>query len=453
MPARHNILSLLSSTTITVRLPGKNSSFLIYSLMSLIQSLPSETLCEIFEWLDFPSAALAALTCRQWHGAATGNSKLWTVIGITARDIERPEVLERVLARSKDRPISLGFRFESTMAEPLNCAGLYPLLCSVIRKHLHRCERLFVYAEQVAWPLVLNAFEGEGFPALRVLYLRNEDALAQWQLDQAGSSSLNETDPIPDLSAPVPPSHFVFPLPHGHLLFEAALQGVSLGDATLPNLKYLRVGHEFPGIVVDGVLNPWLFADTDELTIEGICVPALSYPTPIEKHSRYPPGPEHMALRELSSMPRDTPDEDGYYEHDCRPFFTSLNTSCLRTLIIDAFDLESRVWDDFILSLTIDGRPKYPFVEEMQLRQMDFADMSYTHVAFFMCAFPSLQRLQMVDCFDGTWQDVVNVLEMFPAMCVKLKQLEFDDAVIVRDDPIPFREPMFLPFEDDELDF
>ncbi|KAJ7481905.1 hypothetical protein FB451DRAFT_1237513 [Mycena latifolia] len=412
--------------------------------MTLIQSFPPELLSQIFEILDFPY--LAALVCRQWHDAATENSALWLTIGITERDIDRPNLLRRILARSKGRPLALGLRFPPLPDKRIDyyCMGLYSLLRFVVREHLSRCVSLSVHAPEVAWTTVLDAFAGEQFPLLRTLHVRNDDAVAQWEINfplTIPPAPAFEDIPI-DVPAPMPPKHLVFPLPPDHLLVDVILQGLSLGDAQLPNLDHLQITHHFPGMVVDGRLNPWLCAHAYGLSIETLCVPAVAYPTAQEIEAAPPAAVKHMTLSELRATPSGSDDPDAIDEHDCAPFFCSLDTSGLYTLFIDTFDLDGRIWDDFIGALFI-NEPKFPLVTALKLRQMDFAGMSSSHVAFFLHAFPALIQFVLVDCFDGAWQDVIEVLEMFPALCVELLELDVDDGIIIRNDPMAFREPMF----------
>ncbi|KAJ7119251.1 hypothetical protein C8R43DRAFT_1152454 [Mycena crocata] len=416
--------------------------------MSLIQYFPHEVLGEIFEWLPFLSIVHCASMCRGWHIAAAGHSRLWTDIGITTKDLGRLDVVARVLARSKNHNISLGMDFRP-VEKSLDSAALYFLLRSIVRKHAWRCEHLLIYAPQVAWADILRAFEGETFPSLRLLWLRNVDAVEQWQLVQVADpdSTLTPTD-VPSLS---PPHHLVFPLLAGHRLRDTLLQGVSLGDPSLPNLQRLQIVNEFPGIAVNGRLNPWLCARARELVIEGLCIPGLDYPTAADMENKPPAAVEDLTLRNLSITPRDDMDEDGSLQHDCRPFFEALDTSAVLSLCIDSLDTESRIWDDFIEVLATAPGPKFPLVEELFLCAMVDFEGVYDEVEFFLSAFPALQALRLVACLDEIWQDLMNVLEIFPTLCPRLRQLEVAfGGVIIRDDPMPFRETYFLPFN--ELD-
>jgi hypothetical protein len=305
----------------------------------------------------------------------------------------------------------------------------------VVRKHLRHCVRLFVYASQAAWRVLLKAFAGQTFPALLVLYLYNDDALAKWEIPRIGTA------------VPMPPADLVFPLPDGHGLWDAQLQGVSFADARLPKLYRLRINHDFPDMVLDDDrLNPWLFTHARELYFESMCVPVMDYALDTDTEED-PPTVQFLVLRDLCA----TPDDDDF-EYDCGPFFSALQTSRVHSLVIDALDLDSRIWDDFIGALTVND-PKFPLVTQLMLRQMDFAGMGYELVAFFLSAFPALEHFLIMDCFherSSTWQDVIETLEMCPTLCVKLRELEVDDGFILRDDPMPFRDFMFdydLPVE------
>ncbi|KAJ7677593.1 hypothetical protein B0H17DRAFT_1236088 [Mycena rosella] len=409
--------------------------------MPLIQTFPPEILSLIFEDLpDLSSAALASLVCRQWHDAAVADSELWLTIVICDKDIDRPEILGRILARSKGRPLALALRFPSSLHKQRDYEGLYSLLRHVVREHLRHCGYLFIHAHETAWTTVLGAFAGEQFPLLRVLDVRNYDAVAQWQ-------TVCPIPPDPTVAniplyvpAPMPPKHIVFPLPPGHRLFDAHTQGLSLGDIRLPNADRLCISHHFPEILVEGRLNPWL-CHASELIIQRMCVPGAELVHPDD--APVPPTRlEHLTLSELRATPSGAIDPDDVDEDDCGPFFSALDTSRLRSLFINAFDLDGRIWDDFIGALPV-AHPKFPLVIELKIRQIDFSWMPSEDIGFFLGAFPALQRFVIVDCFEGTWQDVIEVLEMCPALCVGLKELEVDDGVILRDDPSPFREVMF----------
>lgn len=401
-----------------------------------IQTFPPEILSLIFEDLpDLSSAARASLVCRQWHDAAVADSALWLSMMISDTDIDRPEVLGRILARSKGRPLALALCFRSSPHKQTGFEKLYHLLRNVVREHLHHCGVLFIHAHETAWTTVLAAFAGVQFPFLRVLDVRNHDAVAQWQTVYPTSPDPT-TGNIP--SAPMPPKDIVFPLPLGHRLFNAHTQGLSLG-APLLSADRLRISHHFPDLVVHGHLNPWL-CYAPELVIQRMCIPEVAlFPNDmVLEHTRL----ERLTLSELRATPSGAVDDDEVDEDDCGPFFTALDTSHLRTLFIDAFDLDGRIWDDFIGALPA-AHPKFPLVTELKLRLMDFSWISSEDVGIFLRAFPALQRFIIVDCFEGTWQDVIEILEMCPALCVDLDKLEVDDGVILRDDPSPFREAMF----------
>ncbi|KAJ7119254.1 hypothetical protein C8R43DRAFT_1137137 [Mycena crocata] len=424
--------------------------------MNLIQSFPHELLGEIFEWLPFSSVAHCAGVCREWHVAAVGHSKLWTTIGITTEDAKRPDLVARVLARSHNRPISLSLdlspeaistKDKSISAEEKSITPVarYLLLRWAIREHLCRCERLCIYAPQEAWTDILRAFEGETFPWLLTLYLHNDDAVEQWQLSciTDPDSTLAPAD-VPSLS---PPHHLVFPLPAGHGVHDTLLQGVSLGDPSLPNLQRLQIDNEFPGIAVNGRLNPWLCGHARELLIADLCIPALDYPTAADMENKPPAAVEDLTLRNLSITPREDMDEDGSLQHDCRPFFEALDTSAVRSLCIDSLDIESRIWYDFIDVLADAPGPKFPLVEKLFLCAMVDFEGVYDDVELFLSAFPALQALQLVASLDEIWQDLMSVLEIFPTLCPGLRQLEVGfGPVILRDDPMPFRGTYSLPF-------
>ncbi|KAJ7433765.1 hypothetical protein B0H11DRAFT_750476 [Mycena galericulata] len=344
-----------------------------------IQTFPPEMILEILERLDLAEAIRAATACRQWHSSAIGNSAFWVSVCINQTDIEDPDVLQRVLYRSRGRPISLhlDFPLRNTAGALVDYDNLFRLLRDVVRVHLHHCTLFEVRAHETAWSWIRQAFAEETFPLVRSVFLLNGDASPYWPIGDA---------------LPMPPSNISFPLLDAQQLVHAELVGVSVGHAPFPNLRSLIIKHHFPDLVVDEGLNPWLFASSTELSFEGMFVPAMS-----DTIGTPAPQPDStvqtLVLRNLQATPSGTVDEDGNsVEYDCSPFFAALPTSRLRYLIIDSWDLDGRIWDDFIAFLPITNA-KFPLVESLVLSRMDFQWVPYADVALFFAAFPSLKRL------------------------------------------------------------
>ncbi|KAJ7468268.1 hypothetical protein B0H11DRAFT_2239054 [Mycena galericulata] len=404
-----------------------------------IQTFPPEMILEILERLDPAEAVRVATTCRQWHRAAKGNSAFWLSVRINETDIEDSDVVQRVLYRSRGRPISLHLEFPShdTAGDPMDY-DKHKLLCllgDVVRGHLHRCTLLEVYAPQTAWVWICQAFAEETFPLVRSVFLLNGDASPDWQSED---------------SLPMPLSNISFPLLNARQLVDAELVGVSLGHAPFPSLRFLIIGHHFPDLVVDGRLNPWLFASATSLSFECMYVPAMS-----DTVGTPAPQPDStlqtLALRNLQATPSDTFDADGSDEYDCGPFFAALPTSRLRYLHIDSWDLSGRIWDDFVTCLPITNA-KFPLVEGLVITRMDFQWIPYATVGFFFAAFPALKRLSLSDCI---WEEVIDTLEMWPMLCPRLRYVRLDKiGVILRDDQLPFRNYMLthdLPVGDEDF--
>ncbi|KAJ7468264.1 hypothetical protein B0H11DRAFT_2046072 [Mycena galericulata] len=389
---------------------------------------------EILERLPPAEAIRAATACRQWHHAAIGNSAYWVNVYINETDIEDPAVLQRVLHRSRTRPISLHLGFPSRDIHPVR---LFNFLWNVIRGHLHRCTLLEIHAHQKPWLWIRSVCTAQSFPLLRTVVLHNRDIPACWEAEELLT---------------LPPRDIFFPLPHGHQLAHATLQGVSLGytgTTPFPNLQSLIISHHYPDLVIDGDLNPWLFASATTLSFAGMCVPAMA-PT-VGIPAPQPDSPvQTLILRNLKAMPSDTLEaNDLDSECDCAPFFAALPTAHLLNLFIESWDLGGRVWDDFIASFPI-ATAKFPLVEELVLSSMDFQWMPYATVAFFFAAFPALQRLILHDCL---WEEIIETLEMWPTLCPRLPQLTVDNLVILRADELPFRNYMLeheLPVGDED---
>ncbi|KAJ7489738.1 hypothetical protein B0H11DRAFT_1912735 [Mycena galericulata] len=394
-------------------------------------------LLEILEHFDPAEAVRAATTCRQWHRAAVENSSFWLSVRINKTDIEDSDVVERVLQRSKGRPISLYLDFPSpdSTGPQMNYGNLSRFLWDVVRGHTRRCKLLDVHAHQRAWPFINSALATQQLPLIHSIFLRNDDVPAHWQTD--------DWHPMPlDIHFPM---FFAYQLEHAHL------RGVSLGNTLPQTLKSLIIEHHFHKLVVDGHLNPWLFASATELSFERMCVPAMA--ATVGTPAPEPDSTVHsLVLRNLCATPSNTVDEDGdSEEYDCSPFFAALPTSRLRYLVIDAWDLDGCIWFDFIGGLSI-TKAKFPLVEQLVLGSMDFEGVSYANVAVFLNSFPALQRLILSDCI---WEDVIVVLEMWPRLCPRLPELTLDNGVILRDDPLPFRNYMLdydLPVGDDDFE-
>ncbi|KAJ7435018.1 hypothetical protein B0H11DRAFT_2207922 [Mycena galericulata] len=404
-------------------------------------TFPPEMLLEILEYFDPAEAVRVATACRHWHHVAVANSSLWLSVRINETDIEDSDVVQRVLHRSKGCPISVHLDFPSpgSTGPPMNFRKLDRLLWDVVREHMDRCTLLEVHAHKRAWPLIYTALPTQNLPLIRSVFLHNDDVPAHWQTVDSGLHPL--------------PCYIPFHMLYADQLEHAHLRGVSLGNAPFPNLRSLIIEHDFHNIVVDdhGRLNPWLFASATELSFERMCVPAMAAavgtPAP-EPDSTV----QSLALRNLCATPNNTVDEDGNLEeYDCSPFFAALPTSRLRYLVIDAWDLDGRIWFDFIGGLPI-TKAKFPLVEQLVLGSMDFEGMSYANVAVFLGSFPALQVLIISDCI---WEDIIVALEMWPSLCPRLPELTLDNGVILRDDLLPFRNYMLdydLPVGDEDFE-
>jgi hypothetical protein len=226
-------------------------------------------------------------------------------------------------------------------------------------------------------------------PCLALVGLRNSEA-----------ESRGQTIEPPAL----PPADFVFPLPHKHQLQFVWLGGLFLGDLFLANLIKFKIGAHFPDLVLPNPqLNPWMLNNTSDLTIERIRVPPINYP---RTEALLSAAVQHLTLSKLCATPRDTPRGEGIYEHECAPFFCS--PDLLRSLVLDSFDLDGRIWEDFIASLPA-GRDKYPHVRELTLSRMGLEGMSYNDLEFLLGSVPALQRLVLCEC---AWENAVEILQL-----------------------------------------
>jgi hypothetical protein len=385
--------------------------------MSLIVSFPYELLLQTFKFLpNAHSIVRASLVCIRWRDVALENSELWVNIDVYMEDIWHAGVLSQLFRRSKQRPIRLDLSLLWT-DEDIHYTRLRHMLEQVVKPHLRRCFSLRVSADDDAcWSQIIPVVAGEQLPALRALQLCNYAA-----------------EPSGACPYPSPPVDLVFPLPPIHQLRSASLRGISLGDVAVPNLKNLTIGYHLPELVQHGNI----LANVSELTIEDMSVPLVDYPS----NDIVAPSTtlQHLILRDLCATLRASPDTNNQYEDSCLPFFRCLNTSLLRSLVLDHFDFVGRIWDDFLTSLPVSG-DKYPLVTELTLRRMELQDMSYDDLEFLFAAFPALMRLILEECHSDTVASVVEILDLCPALCPNVTKLEVDDGFALRNGPVAFRD-------------
>ncbi|KAK7042130.1 hypothetical protein R3P38DRAFT_3260186 [Favolaschia claudopus] len=434
--------------------------FSSYSHMPLIQSFPTEILTEIFGELDFLSLYRAASVCRGWHSAVAGHQPFWADLEFYNPDLRRSDMVRLVLERGKGGDLDLRLMFDECRR---NAQTMFRIHCflKIISRHLDRVVWFTIHAPTWIWKIIIHVFQGQTFPKMRVLDFKAHDIWEHWQLPYAADSGEG-------LEVVVPPPSLVFPLPHDHMLEAGEVQGICLGSARLPNLYRFQIQRHLPDIRLDDdparyhqpgyELNPWLHTWVASLLISGVCCPVVEDSVNIiigPDDVPAPPKLQHLYLQNISA----TTTPDNTIEFDCTPFFSALDTSRLRTLGLDTFDCDSRAWGDFVRSTMIGSTPKFPCLEELLIRRQNFDGYSYGNIRRFLTAFPRLRRLVVKDCFKdigGTWDDLMDTLEMFPGLCVDLKQLEVDDMegdnmVVVRHDPLPLRLHMLyfsLPMVD-----
>jgi hypothetical protein len=76
---------------------------------------------------------------------------------------------------------------------------------------------------------------------------------------------------------------------------------------------------------------------------------------------------------------------------------------------------------------------------DLRITGMHFEDMDYADVAFFLGSFPRIRHLRIQDCWPGTWEAALEVLQMDETLCAGAKSIRLgDDLVILRNDPLPF---------------
>lgn len=425
---------------------------------SPIGTLPPEILSAIFGLTEiFPPAkayatpVLLSHVCRPWRAAALDDSSLWLDVCVRSKDTKHMSFLLSLLERSKGRPITIGMNFSDLQWKPaLNESLLYRLLKIVI-EHIPRTRRLYIRAQPRLWSWIVVAFATQKYDTLTVLDLeavlpaphrfakRRTDAIS-WDDTSASIAGDLIVNPHP---APTATTPLVFPFPKNHRhLRRLRLIGISIGTIPLPPLEYIRLGGNTPLHIIvgeDGRLTRRLLNSAPALTLEDMPIPDMPSYVPLPIASRVPVSPVRtLSLRRLRASVRYTPDVDGLYENDCRPFFDALYTPRARCLLIERWDLRGRAWADFLDWLPEELR--FPEVSDLRIFGMHFNGMDYEELAFFLDAFPSLRHLRIEDCLPGTWEAAVETLEMFPDVCPRLRAVRLNDTwVIRRGDPFPFR--------------
>ncbi|KAJ6568804.1 hypothetical protein B0H19DRAFT_1231947 [Mycena capillaripes] len=412
------------------------------SMASLIQTFPYEVLSQIFIVTEtFPKAPYAdavilSHVCHHWREAAVGDSSLWLQIGVCHRDVRHIQVIADLLRRSKTRKISIGMDF-GAVQRPANPA-LFGRLLRVIRAHLSRTCHLFIYAQWQTWQAIVMAFATQTYPSLTLLDVELIPPAMRsgpwvYRVPVNGGPAL-----IAVRTAPQRP--VVFRIPHYHpLLNRLRISGISLGNAPLPNLALIRIsGKTTPNLVgTDGRLHRWLLDGPKSLYFEDMQVPPMLSYVPQDIEHRQISTITHLILSGLRASPRAVPGVDGQLEHPCIPFFDSLYTPELRCLQIDRWDISSRVWQDFLSWLPEDIR--FPCVVDLRITGMHFEGMDYLDVAFFLGSFPHVRHVRLEDCWPGTWESALDILQMDETLCPGLQKIRLsDNLIMLRNDPLPF---------------
>ncbi|KAJ7747416.1 hypothetical protein DFH07DRAFT_577338 [Mycena maculata] len=384
--------------------------------MSLIHVFPPEVLGEIFKCtMSRPSSPLAVThVSRRWREVALTNSDLWRRVEVSPKDIRHPDLLYERLKRSKGRTICLALDFDAFHA-PFDRDALQTVMW-IVRRHLGRCYELSVTTPWEAWMDIVVVLLTE------VAY-KNLIALDLRLLEPAkGSSYFREPYP--------------FYLPDEHKLQRVSLDGMMVKCRSLKYLTEIRMMNEGAPR-----LGFWLTHLTEKLSLEDFLVP--------ETFPSVPGGPidpvfspiTHLVLNRLRATPL-TGFANG--ERSCVPFFTGLQTPYLLTLEILDWDVRGRAWSDFLASLPA-AQDKYLHVTRLRLREMHFYGLGYHQVALFLGSFPVLATLQIEECFPGTWEIAMDVLEVDGKLCPAVTEIRLHNALVLyRDDPLPFRNATML---------
>ncbi|KAJ7747414.1 hypothetical protein DFH07DRAFT_1037138 [Mycena maculata] len=365
-----------------------------------------------------PSSPLAVThVSRRWREVALTNSGLWRRVTVSPRDIRHRDFLSERLKRSKGRTICLALDFGALYA-PFDCDGLWTLL-QIVGKHLGRCYDLSIRTQWDAWVVIIVLFNERAYKNLVTLDLR--------MVAPPEGSPLYGALALPA---------FPFHLPDEHKLQRISLDGMMVKCRSLKYLTEIRMMNEGAPR-----LGFWLTHLTEKLSLEDFLVPKTFPPVPGGPIDPVFSPITHLVLSRLRATPLT---EFANREHNCVPFFTGLQTPYLLTLEILDWDVRGRAWSDFLASLPA-AQDKYLRVTRLRLRGMHFVGMEYAYVALFLGSFPALVNLQIEECFPGTWETAMDVLEVDEKLCPGVTKIRLlDTLVLYRDDPLPFRNATML---------
>ncbi|KAK7007874.1 hypothetical protein R3P38DRAFT_2792009 [Favolaschia claudopus] len=422
---------------------------------TLLQTFPYEVLSEIFLFtvasgaLMSPKKALAlSHVCQQWHYAALSDSTLWIGVahGLCTRDLLHVDTVVQLLRRSGTRQIGMSLDFTETP----NAQDVQQLrrLLIVVRLHLPRIHSLYIRASYKWWQEIIGKFFRETFPVLRSLDIEvlcpprvrysQEESHILW------FNSLESQDPMPTRPAPHPPVTFPFPRSHA-LLEKVYLSGITLTTPCLPSAQLIRIGtnsiHNLLGS--DGRLNRWLLDGPMGLAFEDFDVLPMERYRPQNATDIPRSTVTHIMLNNIRAAYSGRPDDE--FEHSCVQFFDALfrSTPLVRCLALVDWDLESRVWRDFVrwlglrYSQTTHRRP-FPNVIELRMHGM-FEQFNERRARWFLSAFPLLRTIRIERCREGTWEMMLDALRHDDTLCPSLKRIRLDDGLMVyRYSPFPF---------------
>ncbi|KAJ7628896.1 hypothetical protein FB45DRAFT_1028959 [Roridomyces roridus] len=335
----------------------------------------------------------ATSICGAWRRLAIEDTSLWQRVPINSASTKNLHILDRILHRSKDRPIT---ELTFVLGGDLDAHQVKPVI-DVVMPHLSRCELLLLCMREYTC-------------ATTTMMLNGAAAVEQ------------EPEPLP----------IGFWLPSMHQLRECIMYGFALLPTSLPQLDRITIGVHCPNMVVGGGLNRHLFSRPRVLIVdsEGICVPLMGNPTTtavVAKQSETRLG--FLVLENL----RATPSETG--EYDCAPFFRALDTFSLYQLKIINWHPTGRLIPDFLHALN-QPRAMFPKVVLLFVSGVQLSDTQEA-TATLLGAFPQVRYIKIHN--SSWWEEhVIRVLEMFSQLCPKLRQVRGEDRLIRRPDGLPF---------------
>ncbi|KAF7319503.1 hypothetical protein HMN09_00289300 [Mycena chlorophos] len=338
-----------------------------------------EILSEIFSHFSACHELVpASSTCQYWRDVALGDRRQWTRIEIGPCDAypDYFEVVENMLSRSRGWPLEIIIKFDFDAAE-LEEFGAHArhLFQQILTPHFDHCTHLTISATTHSFISVIGVTDRtrpiSQFSLLTSLELFNTDA------------------PLDGEDATI--SEMCFCLPQVNRIKSIKLVGILVDGAAgvelkLPHLDRLEAAEYIP-FFDSGAVETELFHEPKELILRSLYIPRI-VPGLLGPPFEHPSRIERLHLSKITMYTHEP-------EH-AENFFTVLDTSNVRTLILDALDSSSTIWSELVRAVkpsSAAAPPKFGRVTELTITNI--APLLVT------CVCETRESVPCMDCFTG----------------------------------------------------